>query len=147
VLHEVQKGITALGPDADGREILRTAILKHIECLLGDDSFPPGPICLKVPLNNQWKFGPEHQRKYIAAGRAPSVPLAAGDPQLIQQISAILLAAKRPIIVAGDGVYWSDGMVDLQNLATLMQVPTNTRRTARGAVPETDPSRNADMSF
>jgi acetolactate synthase-1/2/3 large subunit len=101
--------------------------------------YPPGPICLEIPLNNQWKFGPEHQRKYVAAGSAPSVPLAAGDPRLIQQISALLLAAKRPVIVAGDGVYWSDGMVDLQNLATLMQVPTNTRRTARGAVSETDP--------
>jgi acetolactate synthase-1/2/3 large subunit len=102
-------------------------------------AYPPGPVCLEIPLNNQWKFGPEQQRKYVAAGTAPSVPLAAGDPRLIQQISALLLAAKRPIIVAGDGVYWSDGMADLQNLATLMQVPTNTRRTARGAVSETDP--------
>jgi AcrR family transcriptional regulator len=44
VLHEVQKGITALGPDADSRAILRTAILKHIECLLGEDSFPSANI-------------------------------------------------------------------------------------------------------
>lgn len=44
VLHDVQKGIAALGPDADGRAILRTAILKHIECLLGDDSFPSANI-------------------------------------------------------------------------------------------------------
>ncbi|MGX9389442.1 TetR/AcrR family transcriptional regulator [Nitrobacteraceae bacterium UC4446_H13] len=44
VLQEVQKGITALGPEADGRMILRTAILKHIECLLGDDSFPSANI-------------------------------------------------------------------------------------------------------
>lgn len=101
--------------------------------------YPPGPICLEIPLNNQWKFGPEHQRKYVAEGKAPTIPLAAGDPRLVQQISELLLAAKRPIIVAGDGVYWSDGMVDLQNLATVMQVPTNTRRTARGAVSEADP--------
>jgi acetolactate synthase-1/2/3 large subunit len=102
-------------------------------------AYPPGPICLEVPLNNQWNFGPESQRKYLAAGRAPQVPLAAADAGLVHQIADLLLRSKRPMIVAGDGVYWSDGMKDLQTLATLMQVPTNSRRTARGAVSELDP--------
>lgn len=101
-------------------------------------AYPPGPVCLEIPLNNQWKFGPEGQRKYVPAHAPPTVPLAAGDPHLVQQIADLLLASKRPVIVAGDGVYWSDGIRELQQLATLMQIPTNTRRTARGAVSETD---------
>src|SRR5690606_14038464 len=44
VLSEVRKAISDLGPDADGRLILRTAIRTHIECLLGDDSFPSANI-------------------------------------------------------------------------------------------------------
>lgn len=44
VLAEVRKSVINLGPDADGRLILRTAIHKHIECLLGEDSFPSANI-------------------------------------------------------------------------------------------------------
>jgi TetR/AcrR family transcriptional regulator, cholesterol catabolism regulator len=44
VLSEVRKSVLDLGPDADGRLILRTAINKHIECLLGEDSFPSANI-------------------------------------------------------------------------------------------------------
>ena len=45
VLSEVRKAVSDLGPDADGRLILRTAIKQHIECLLGEDSFPSANIC------------------------------------------------------------------------------------------------------
>lgn len=44
VLSEVRKAISDLGPAADGRLMLRTAIKSHIECLLGDDSFPSANI-------------------------------------------------------------------------------------------------------
>ncbi|MGB6081254.1 MAG: thiamine pyrophosphate-binding protein [Xanthobacteraceae bacterium] len=101
--------------------------------------YPPGPICLDIPLNNQWKFGPEGQRKYVPGHEPPTMPLAAGDPRRVQQIATLLLAAKRPVIVAGDGVYWSEGIDELRELAAVMQIPTNTRRTARGAVSELDP--------
>ena len=100
--------------------------------------YPPGPICLEVPLNNQWKFGPEGQRKYLAAKEAPAYPLAAAEPAVVERIAERILKARRPVIVAGDGVYWSDGMAALQALATFMQIPTNSRRTARGAVSEAD---------
>lgn len=102
-------------------------------------SYPPGPVCLEIPLNNQWKFGTENQRKYLSAGGQPKVPLGAADPVLVDQIATLLLKSRRPLMIAGDGVYWSDGMSDLQALATALQIPTNTRRTARGAVSELDP--------
>ena len=44
VLSEVRRTVSDLGPEADGRIILRTAISTHIECLLGDDSFPSANI-------------------------------------------------------------------------------------------------------
>lgn len=100
--------------------------------------YPPGPVCLEIPLNNQWNFGPEAQRKYRPEGRQPIVPLSGGDPAAVLRTAELLLAAERPVIVAGDGVYWSDGMQELQQLAQLMQIPTNTRRTARGALSESD---------
>lgn len=102
-------------------------------------SYPPGPICLEIPLNNQWRFGPEGQRKYRPEHTQPRMPLSAGDPAQVEKLAELLLSAKRPVIVAGDGIYWSDGVDELNALASLMQIPTNTRRTARGAVPEVGP--------
>ncbi|MBB6306471.1 thiamine pyrophosphate-binding protein [Xanthobacter tagetidis] len=101
--------------------------------------YPPGPICLEIPVNNQWRFGPEGQRKYIPEHGQPRLPLSSGDPKEIEKLAELLLASKRPVIVAGDGVYWSDAADELLALATLLQVPTNTRRTARGAVSELSP--------
>jgi acetolactate synthase-1/2/3 large subunit len=101
--------------------------------------FPPGPVCLEVPLNNQWSFGDEPQRKYLACGQSPETILTSGDPARVERVAALLLSAEKPVIVAGDGVYWSKGVDELKALAEVMQVPVNTRRTARGAVSETDP--------
>jgi acetolactate synthase I/II/III large subunit len=102
-------------------------------------SYPPGPICLEIPLNNQWRYGPEPQRKYIAAGEQPRVPLSAGDPAAVMRVADLLLGCARPMIVAGDGVYWSQGSDALLALATALQIPVNSRRTARGAVSEDNP--------
>jgi acetolactate synthase-1/2/3 large subunit len=102
-------------------------------------SYPPGPVCLEIPLNNQWSFGTAVQRKYRPEGRQPAVPLSGGDPAAVLRAAELLLSAERPLIVAGDGVYWSEGVQELRTLAELMQVPTNTRRTARGALSELDP--------
>ena len=43
-LVEVRQGVKALGPSATSREILKTAILIHIACLLGENSFPSANI-------------------------------------------------------------------------------------------------------
>lgn len=102
-------------------------------------SYPPGPICLEVPLNNQWRHGPEPQRKYIPAGQQPRVPQSAGDPASVLRVADLLLGARRPLIIAGDGVYWSQASEALLALATRLQIPVNSRRTARGAVSEDHP--------
>lgn len=102
-------------------------------------SYPPGPICLEVPLNNQWRHGSEPQRKYLAAGEQPRVPQSAGDPATIIRVADLLLSARRPLIVAGDGVYWSQASETLLALASHLQIPVNSRRTARGAVSEDHP--------
>lgn len=102
-------------------------------------SYPPGPICLEVPLNNQWRYGPEPQRKYAPAGEQPRVPQSAGDPATLLRVADLLLRARRPLIVAGDGVYWSQASEALLALAMHLQIPVNSRRTARGAVSEDHP--------
>ncbi|MCG5243689.1 thiamine pyrophosphate-binding protein [Azospirillum doebereinerae] len=102
-------------------------------------SFPPGPICLEIPLNNQWNFGSSPQRKYLPGNAEPQRILTAGDPSRVQRVADLVLNARRPIMVVGDGIYWSDGIAELKEFAELMQVPTNSRRTARGAISEMEP--------
>lgn len=43
-LVEVRHAVTSLGPRASSREILKTAILVHIGCTLGEDSFPSANV-------------------------------------------------------------------------------------------------------
>lgn len=102
-------------------------------------SFPPGPIALSIPQTAQGGAGPDRQRHYVPSDRAPVIPQPAGDPAFVERAVAALLKAERPLLIAGDGVYWSDGAAELQELAELLQIPTATRRTARGALPETHP--------
>ncbi len=102
-------------------------------------SYPPGPVCLEIPLNNQWNHGSAPQRKYLVGSGEPAPIFSGGDPRRVERVAELLLAAKRPLIVVGDGIYWSQGSDSLLALAELMQVPVNSRRTARGAVSELHP--------
>lgn len=64
---------------------------------------------------------------------------AAGDPRSIEKLVDMLLAAERPLLVAGDGVFWSGASAELLELVELTNTPVYTRRAAQGAVPETHP--------
>jgi len=99
-------------------------------------SYPHGPVVLEFPLNNLWDAGSEPQRKYIPVSKMPSVPSSQGNPADIAAAAKLLLAAKNPMLIAGDGLYWSDGMAEYRELAELMNIPAGARRTARGAIPE-----------
>ncbi len=57
----------------------------------------------------------------------------------VEEIVTALMKAERPVIVAGDGVYWSDAASELRELVELLNVPVSTRRSARGSVPEDHP--------
>ena len=100
--------------------------------------YPPGPIALDFPCEAILSSGPDEQWQYTKE-LAPDIPKSAGDPTYVERAVQALLEAKRPVILAGDGVYWSDGAAELKELVELLQIPTCTRRTARGALPEIHP--------
>jgi acetolactate synthase-1/2/3 large subunit len=103
-------------------------------------SYPAGPVVLEFPLNNQWAQGDAVQRKYVPGdGGTPVVPQTQADPVRVEEAAAILAGAERPVVVAGDGVYWSDGSAELVELAEYLDAPTGARRTARGAISEEHP--------
>lgn len=99
----------------------------------------PGPIALDLPGNMLSLRKTGEQRRYVESSRAPIPPMTAGDPAEVRRVVELLARAERPVIIAGDGVYWSDAASELLELAELLEIPTCTRRTARGAVPESHP--------
>lgn len=99
--------------------------------------YRPGPVALEYPvdrINRQDEEG--KQIAYVPSWlkRPPAAP--AGDPRGVEEAALMLSEAEAPVIVAGDGVYWSRGEAELRELAELLQIPVNTRRMNRGALSE-----------
>lgn len=102
-------------------------------------SYPPGPVVLEFPVNNQWTPGPVPQLKYLDGVGLPEVPQTQGDPERTSRVAELLRKAERPLLIAGDGVHWSGASDEYQRLAELLQAPAGANRTARGAMPEDHP--------
>ncbi len=109
------------------------------KALVDSVTFPPGPVVLEIPLNNQFQFGDQPQRKYVPGSGLPLIPQTQGHPDNVAKAAGVLMKAKSPLLIAGDGVYWSDGAAEYQKLAERLQAPAGARRTARGAMPEDHP--------
>jgi len=99
---------------------------------------PPGPAVLEIPTNVLYEQGDLARQR--AGGRVypPDALRSAADPAAVERALEHLARAERPLVVAGDGVFWSDAAAELRAFATHMQIPVYTRRAGQGAVPEDD---------
>ena len=61
------------------------------------------------------------------------------DPTLVEKAADALVAAQRPMIHAGYGVYHAGAEEELARLAELLVAPVTTSWAGRGALPETSP--------
>ena len=104
-------------------------------------TYPMGPVALELPINilGQIAGDENNLRGCPPTGivAAPSQP--AGDPQIVEKAVRLMLSAKRPIIVAGDGIFWSKASAELREFVELLSIPVITRRMGRGGVPEDHP--------
>ena len=99
----------------------------------------PGPVHLSLPID---VGGAEVDadtalRAPVRSGAVRSA--GAGDPALIEQAIDLLAAAKRPLLVAGSGVYYAHGEQALASFASSQQIPVVQPIWSRGAVPQTCP--------
>lgn len=62
-----------------------------------------------------------------------------GDPCDVRVAVRALLAAKRPVIYAGQGIFYGDACDELVDFAELVQVPVMTSLLAKSAFPENHP--------
>jgi acetolactate synthase-1/2/3 large subunit len=64
---------------------------------------------------------------------------SAPDPAAVRAAAATLVAAKRPVIHAGQGVHWANAYDELRQLAELLAAPVSTTLEGKSAFDETHP--------
>ncbi|MBI5275823.1 MAG: thiamine pyrophosphate-binding protein [Burkholderiales bacterium] len=103
---------------------------------------PYGPVGIEFPLDtfNFEPVDPASQVAYLPGPWRQGQPgKRATDPASARRAVEILAAAKRPLIMAGEGIHWSGAGPQMQALAERLQIPLNVRRLGRGAIREDHP--------
>jgi acetolactate synthase-1/2/3 large subunit len=93
-----------------------------------------GPVLLEVPAE-VWEAEYAGELDYAPV----AVQRAAPDPDAIEAAVRTLLAAKHPLLLAGQGVLYADASDQLLALAELIPAPVLTTNPGKSAIPETHP--------
>jgi len=133
--HRVLEPVTKWSVEVTNIQLLPRALTQAFrEMLTGR----PGPVHLDLPMDIQAQatdLEVPAPGKYRASGRAR------GDGSQVLEAAKLLLAAERPVIVAGGGVTISDASSELLALAEFLGAPVvvTLRGNAKGVFPEDHP--------
>jgi thiamine pyrophosphate-dependent acetolactate synthase large subunit-like protein len=94
-----------------------------------------GPVMVEVPADVMTAEFAGNQVDYTAVRRTRS----AGDARDIDDAAKMLLAAKTPMIIAGQGVLYAEASDELVALADLLDAPVMTTTDGKSAFPEDHP--------
>lgn len=97
----------------------------------------PGPVYVECPVDVLQQKVDEADAVFLAGDRTE--PDSGGNPVRISQAVDLLMRSERPVIVAGNGVFWSRADRELREFVELTEVPVQTADFARGAVPDAHP--------
>ena len=91
-----------------------------------------GPAIVELPLDVQFASVPDDTEPSALDDVAPP----AADDRALDAAVKILGESERPVIIAGEGAYWSGAGEALTALAEAARIPVFTVRAARGIVPD-----------
>jgi thiamine pyrophosphate-dependent acetolactate synthase large subunit-like protein len=94
----------------------------------------PGPVYIDMPGDVLGEKVEEEALRYASAWKP--APRTLGDTGAIKEAIALLAKAQRPIVIAGSGVWWSDGAAALQAFVEATGIPFYTKPISRGLIPE-----------
>jgi acetolactate synthase-1/2/3 large subunit len=101
----------------------------------------PGPCYVEIPIDVAHSTIDEHAVAPVQASTGPRSATATVAGHGIDEIAALLRAARRPVVVAGSGVWWSPGGGPaLHALVDATGIPVVTRQAGRGTVPDGHPA-------
>jgi acetolactate synthase I/II/III large subunit len=94
----------------------------------------PGPVYVDLPrdlLPQEIDF-----EEYLPVATRSAI---AGDPELVGSATEALLAAERPILIAGGGAVMSGAFAEVRRLAEMLALPVLTSLAGRGIIPDDHP--------
>ena len=95
----------------------------------------PGPVMLEIPTDVAFEQFDEQLFAYSPVKGWKS----AGDPADIKRVATALIAAKNPVIRAGNGILYAHAWDELREFAELLKIPVFTTMQGKSAIPETHP--------
>lgn len=94
----------------------------------------PGPVLVEIPAD-VWEEEAPGVDEYVPSRRARSAP----ETDAVDAAAAVLVAAERPLIYAGQGVHHARAWTQLRELAELLEAPVTTSLEGKSTFPETHP--------
>jgi len=95
----------------------------------------PSPVVLELP--NDVASGEVEDSKFNYKPVEGWKP--AGNPKDVQVAVRALLAAAKPVIYVGQGIFWADACQELREFVELVQAPVTTTLVGKSAFPENHP--------
>ena len=96
----------------------------------------PGPVLLQLPENVLTGFA---RGGGTPPSSSESPPGPEPDRAAIAQAATMLLDARRPLLIVGDGVRWGSPFAALQAMVDTLAVPFITSPIGRGTIPDEHP--------
>ncbi len=130
LLRPITKGAWSVAETRQIPEVLTTAIRTAL-------TGRPGPVFVEIPVDLLMTMVEDRlapiPTQYVHRERQ------AGDPDAIARLAELLACAKRPVMMAGSGVYWDDAAKDLQAFAERAGMPVFMNGAGRGCLPGEHP--------
>ena len=95
----------------------------------------PGPVMLEMPGDVMKTEYPGDEVEYTPVRRRESL----ASPEDVRELIEVLLKSSSPIIVAGQGVLYSQASTELVEFSELAQLPVMTTLAGKSAFPENHP--------
>lgn len=108
-------------------------MMQHAFALLR--SGKPAPVLLEFPSDVMLSEFEAQKFNYIPPRRS----FPSGDPNDIKDTVEALFSAKSPVIMAGQGIFYSEAWDELKEFAELLQIPVMTTLNGKSAFPENHP--------
>jgi thiamine pyrophosphate-dependent acetolactate synthase large subunit-like protein len=95
-----------------------------------------GPVMLEVPMD---VGGEEVPEEVLGEYRSPRAHRFMAAPDEVERAAVALAEARRPVILAGQGVLYAEATEELRRLAELLGAPVVTTMNGKSAFPEDHP--------
>ena len=128
------KGITRYNRIVERTDYLENVLNQAAKILLSDQ---PGPVLLSFPYNVQKELVDAGMLDRIETTRRSHPSIAASQP--VKALAELLLAAQRPVIVAGHGCIRSGAQAEVARLSETLNIPVTTSLKAKGTISEQSP--------